>query len=299
MYHPTFKQLKYLLAVSNNLHFGKAAKECFVSQSTLSSGIQELEKLLNIKLIERTKRRVLLTPLGENISERSQKIIMELNDVLDYAKSSQKILSGETRLGIIPTIAPYILPQIMPKLNSKYPMLELKLIEDQTANILKMLSNGSLDLAIIAKPYNTINLTVLTLKKDFFYVAVPSNNPLAKKINQSINSHDISKTNMLLLDEGHCLRDHALEACGPKARANVDAFKATSLLTLVQMVASGVGITLLPEIVINSQLVKNTKIRILEYENKKNYREICICWRKSSPRINEFNALTSFFMKNL
>ena len=139
MYHPTFKQLKYLLAVSNNLHFGKAAKECFVSQSTLSSGIQELEKLLNIKLIERTKRRVLLTPLGENISERSQKIIMELNDVLDYAKSSQKILSGETRLGIIPTIAPYILPQIMPKLNSKYPMLELKLIEDQTANILKML----------------------------------------------------------------------------------------------------------------------------------------------------------------
>ena len=106
MYHPTFKQLKYLLAVSNNLHFGKAAKECFVSQSTLSSGIQELEKLLNIKLIERTKRRVLLTPLGENISERSQKIIMELNDVLDYAKSSQKILSGETRLGIIPPIAP-------------------------------------------------------------------------------------------------------------------------------------------------------------------------------------------------
>ena len=116
MYHPTFKQLKYLLAVKNNLHFGKAAKECFVSQSTLSSGIQELEKLLNIKLIERTKRNVLLTPVGDKIAKNSEKIIMELNDVLDFAKSSQDVLSGETKLGIIPTIAPYTLPQIMPKL---------------------------------------------------------------------------------------------------------------------------------------------------------------------------------------
>ena len=299
MYHPTFKQLKYLLAVANNLHFGKAAKECFVSQSTLSSGIQELEKLLNVKLIERTKRNVFLTPLGKNIVANSEKIIMGLNDILDYAKSYQKILSGEIKLGIIPTIAPYTIPQIMPKIRSKYPQLDLRLIEDQTANILRMLFNGNLDVAIIAKPYQTENLFTISLKKDFFFVAIPSNNPLAKSNKKSLNSHDISKTNMLLLDEGHCLRDHALAVCDPKTRANIDAFKATTLLTLVQMVANGTGITLLPEIVIHSSLVKNSNIKILHYENKKNYREICICWRKSSPRIKEFSVLTDFFKKNL
>ena len=299
MYHPTFKQLKYLLAVANNLHFGKAAKECFVSQSTLSSGIKELEKLLNVKLIERTKRNVFLTPLGKNITTNSEKIIMGLNDILDYAKSYQEILSGEIKLGIIPTIAPYTIPQIMPKIRSKYPQLDLRLIEDQTANILRMLFNGNLDVAIIAKPYQTENLFTTLLKKDFFFVAIPSNNPLAKSNKKSLNAHDISKTNMLLLDEGHCLRDHALAVCDSKTRANIDAFKATTLLTLVQMVANGTGITLLPEIVIHSPLVKNSNIKILNYENKKNYREICICWRKSSPRIKEFSVLTDFFKKNL
>ena len=299
MYHPTFKQLKYLLAVANNLHFGKAAKECFVSQSTLSSGIQELEKLLNIKLIERTKRNVFLTPLGKNIAANSEKIILSLNDILDYAKSYQEILAGEIRLGIIPTIAPYTIPQIMPKLRSMYKHLDLRLIEDLTANILRMLFNGNLDIAIIAKPYQTDNLITITLKKDFFYVAIPANNSLAKTHKKSLTSGDIGKTNMLLLDEGHCLREHALAVCDTKTKANIDAFKATTLLTLVQMVANGTGITLLPEIVINSPLVKNSNIKILEYENKKNYREICICWRKSSPRVKEFNVLTDFYKKNL
>ena len=299
MYHPTFKQLKYLLAVSNNLHFGKAAKECFVSQSTLSSGIQELEKLLNIRLIERTKRNVFLTPLGKQIANNSEKIIMEMNDLLDYAKSSQEVLSGETKLGVIPTIAPYVLPYVMPKLKSKYPQLDLKLIEDQTANILEMLFNGNLDLVIIAKPYKTYNLMTLNLKKDHFYVALPNDNPLAKKNKKSLNSTDINRSKIFLLDEGHCLRDHALAACDSKTKANVDAFKATSLLTLVQMVANGTGITLLPELVINSRLIRDSNIKIMDYENKKNFREICICWRKSSPRIVEFQLLADFFKKYL
>jgi len=296
MYHPTFKQLKYLIAVSNNLHFGKAAKDCYVSQSTLSSGIQELEKLLNIKLIERTKRNVLLTPLGKQISESAQKIILEMNNVLDSAKSAQESLTGETKLGIIPTIAPYLLPNIMPRIKKKFPKLDLRLVEDQTAKILAMLYQGNLDIAIIAKPYKTEKLVVKILKKDYFYVALPFNSPLAKDNKNNLNSHEINKSNMLLLDEGHCLREHALQSCDAKTIKNVDAFKATSLLTLVQMVANGTGITLIPELIINSQMLKRNKIKIIQYEKKQYYRDIVMCWRASSPRQNDFIKLKKIFL---
>ena len=296
MYHPTFKQLKYLIAVSNNLHFGKAAKDCYVSQSTLSSGIQELEKLLNIKLIERTKRNVLLTPLGKQISESAQKIILEMNNVLDSAKSEQESLTGETKLGIIPTIAPYLLPNIMPRIKKKFPKLDLRLVEDQTAKILAMLYQGNLDIAIIAKPYKTEKLVVKILKKDYFYVALPFNSPLAKDNKNNLNSHEINKSNMLLLDEGHCLREHALQSCDAKTIKNVDAFKATSLLTLVQMVANGTGITLIPELIINSQMLKRNKIKIIQYEKKQYYRDIVMCWRASSPRQNDFIELKKIFL---
>ena len=168
MFHPTFRQLKYLVSVSKSLHFGKAAKECFVSQSTLSSGIQELEKLLNVKLVERTNRKVFLTPLGEKIANKAQYINIEMNDVLDLAKSAQEHMFGETRLGVIPTIAPYLLPKLMPKISNKFPKLDLKLVEDQTANLLKMLYSGHLDLVLIAKPYKTDNLNVQLIKKDYF-----------------------------------------------------------------------------------------------------------------------------------
>ena len=299
MFHPTFRQLKYLVSISRNLHFGKAAKECFVSQSTLSSGIQELEKLLNIKLVERTKRKVFLTPLGNQIAKKAQYINIEMNDVLDLAKSAQKSMFGETKLGVIPTIAPYLLPKLMPKIRNKFPQLELKLVEDQTANILNMLYSGNLDLALIAKPYKTENLNVQLIKKDFFYVALPSKSHLLEKNKKSLSNKDINDTNMLLLDEGHCLRDHALKACSSESKQKIDAFKATSLLTLVQMVANNSGITLLPDIVVNSELLKNSKIKILDYENKKNFREIALCWRASTPRSNDFSKFTEFLRVNL
>ena len=294
MFHPTFRQLKYLVSISKNLHFGKAAKECFVSQSTLSSGIQELEKLLNVKLVERTKRTVFLTPLGKKIAEKAESVNIEMNDVLDLAKSAQDSMFGETKLGIIPTIAPYLLPNLMSRIRHKYPNLDLKLVEDQTANILNMLYSGNLDLALIAKPYKTENLNTQLIKKDFFHVAVPPNSVLMKEAKKSLSNKDISDTNMLLLDEGHCLREHALEACNKEAKQKIDAFKATSLLTLVQMVANNSGITLLPDIVINSELLKNSKIKILEYENNRHYREIALCWRVSSPRSNDFIKFTEF-----
>ena len=299
MFHPTFRQLKYLVSISKELHFGKAAKECFVSQSTLSSGIQELEKLLNIKLVERTKRTVFLTTLGKEIAKKAESINIEMNDVLDLAKSAQKHMSGETRLGIIPTIAPYLLPKLMPKIRKKYPNLDLKLVEDQTANILNMLYSGNLDLVLMAMPYKTDNLNTQLIKKDYFHVAVPSQSFLANKIKKSLSNKDISDTNMLLLDEGHCLREHALEACSKETKQKVDAFKATSLLTLVQMVDNNSGITLLPDIVVNSELLKNSKIKILEYENNKNYREIVLCWRVSTPRSNEFFEFTKFLRINV
>jgi len=299
MFHPTFRQLKYLVSISKELHFGKAAKECFVSQSTLSSGIQELEKLLNIKLVERTKRTVFLTTLGKEIAKKAESINIEMNDVLDLAKSAQKHMSGETRLGIIPTIAPYLLPKLMPKIRKKYPNLDLKLVEDQTANILNMLYSGNLDLVLMAMPYKTDNLNTQLIKKDYFHVAVPSQSSLANKIKKSLSNKDISDTNMLLLDEGHCLREHALEACSKETKQKVDAFKATSLLTLVQMVDNNSGITLLPDIVVNSELLKNSKIKILDYENNKNYREIVLCWRVSTPRSNEFFEFTKFLRINV
>ena len=300
MFHPTFRQLKYLVSVSKNLHFGKAAKECFVSQSTLSSGIQELEKLLNIKLIERTKRTVFLTPLGKEIAKKAEYINIEVNDLLDLAKSAQDSMYGETRLGVIPTIAPYLLPELMPKIRKKYKFLDIKLVEDQTANILNMLYSGSLDLILIAKPYKTENLNVELIKKDFFHVALPGNSPLLKKAKKkSLNNNDISASNMLLLDEGHCLRDHALKACNKEAKQKIDAFKATSLLTLVQMVASNAGITLLPDLVINSDFFKKTKIKILDYEDNKNFREISLCWRVSSPRAKDFIEFSNFLRSNV
>ena len=294
MFHPTFRQLKYLVSVSKNLHFGKAAKECFVSQSTLSSGIQEIEKLLNIKLVERTKRTVFLTPLGKTISKKAQSINIEMNDLIDLAKSAQQHMYGETRLGVIPTIAPYLLPKLMPKIRKKYPYIDLKLVEDQTANILNMLYSGNLDLAVIAKPYKTENLNVELIKKDFFHVALPTDSPLLKKSKKSLTNKDISDSNMLLLDEGHCLKDHALQACSKETIQKIDSFKATSLLTLVQMVANGSGITLLPDIVIHSGLLKNSKIKILDYEDNKNFRQIALCWRIPSPRSNDFIKFTKF-----
>ena len=299
MFHPTFRQLKYLVSISKNLHFGKAAKECFVSQSTLSSGIQELEKLLNIKLVERTKRTVFLTTLGKEIAEKAESINIEMNDVLDLAKSAQQHMFGETRLGIIPTIAPYLLPKLMPKIRKKYPNLDLKLVEDQTANILNMLYSGNLDLVLMAMPYKTDNLNTQLIKRDYFHVAVPSQSNLVNKNKKSLSNKDISETNMLLLDEGHCLREHALEACSKETKQKIDTFKATSLLTLVQMVDNNNGITLLPDIVVNSELLKNSKIKILEYENNKNYRQIVLCWRVSTPRSNEFLEFTKFLRTNV
>ena len=186
MFHPTFRQLKYLVSISKNLHFGKAAKECFVSQSTLSSGIQELEKLLNIKLVERTKRTVFITTLGKQIAKKAESVSIEMNDVLDLAKSAQDNMFGEIKLGVIPTIAPYLLPKLMPKIKKKFPKLDLKLVEDQTANLLKMLYSGHLDLVLIAKPYKTDNLNVQLIKKDYFHVAVPFQSALLKQPKKSL-----------------------------------------------------------------------------------------------------------------
>ena len=222
-----------------------------------------------------------------------------MNDLLDLAKSAQEHMFGETKLGVIPTIAPYILPKLMPKIRKNYPNLELRLVEDQTANILQMLYSGNLDLALIATPYKTNHLNSQLIKRDFFHVAVPSDSILLKKSKKSLSNKDINETNMLLLDEGHCLRDHALKACNKEAKQKIDAFKATSLLTLVQMVANNSGITLLPDIVINSELLKNSKIKILDYENNKNYREIALCWRVTTPRSNDFLKFSEFLRTNV
>ena len=187
----------------------------------------------------------------------------------------------------------------MPKIRKQYPFLSFKLVEDQTANILNMLYSGNLDLALIARPYKTENLHVELLMKDFFHVALPVDSSLATTKKKSLSNKDISNSNMLLLDEGHCLREHALEACGKEAMQKIDAFKATSLLTLVQMVANNSGITLLPDLVVNSELLKSSKIKILDYENNKNYREIALCWRVSTPRSKDFSKFADFLKINI
>ncbi len=286
---PTLKQLRYLSALAQEKHFGRAAERCFVTQSTLSAGIMELELVLGSPLAERTKRSVMLTPLGLEIVRRAEKLLLEAEELIELAAAEREPLSGDFRLGVIPTIGPYILPRLMPELKNAYPDLKLYLREDLTERLLEQLRLGKLDAVLLALPYEMEGMTSRVLAEDVFSFACPPNHRLAGK--QSLSHEDIADTPLLLLEEGHCLRDHALAACHLEQRRQSSGFEATSLQTLVQMVASGLGQTLLPQLALDARLVAGLNIAVIPLQDSHAARQIGLCWRSTSPRIDDMQRL--------
>lgn len=285
---PTLRQLRYLVAIDEYRHFGRAAEACFATQSTLSAGLQELETLLGATLVERTKRKVLMTPLGEEVVARARELLRGAEDVVDLARAHGRPLCGRLRLGVIPTIAPFLLPRALPVLRRTYPELKLALREDLTARLLERLTNGDLDVAVLALPYEAPDMEMEALFTDPFVLACPPGHPLAQR--DSVSGADLAEAELLLLEEGHCLRDHALAACSLPSPRRGDGLLGTSLGTLVQMVASGLGVTLLPRLAVEAGILAGTDL-VTRPVAGGGARLLGLAWRRSSARKEEFRLL--------
>ncbi len=293
---PTLKQLRYLVMLQREGHFGRAAENCFVTQSTLSAGIQELESLLDVSLAERTKRSVMLTPIGEQLAERAIEILRGAEDMVDLAAAVRGPLRGTLRLGIIPTIGPFLLPGVLPALRKAYPQLKLYLREDLTARLLDRLASGELDVVLLALPYKAEGFVMQTLASDPFQLCCPPDHPLARK--KVVCPADLENEPMMLLEEGHCLRDHALSACTLSSRNLVPGLEATSLQTLVHMVEGGLGLTLLPQLAIDAGLARSLDVCLVPFEAGTFTRQIGLGWRKTSGRTREFELLGEFLARH-
>lgn len=291
---PTLRQLRYLTAVVSLKHFGKAAEQCFVTQSTLSAGIQDLEKLLGAKLLERTNRKVLVTSMGQEICQRAQQILLLSADLVDVAQLEKNPLSGRIRIGVIPSISPFLLPKALPNVRRHLPQMELLLIEEQSDRLVKKLNEGEIDLAILAFPYDIGHLEHSIFASESFWVAMPNNHPLTKAT--GVNASELPIDDLLLLTEGHCLRDHALTACDLPATRHRTSMQGTSLYTLVEMVAGGLGITLIPEMAINSEMVTHSDITLRPLvAQEKPTREIGLVWRSSYRATTSIDLLSEHF----
>lgn len=286
---PTLRQLQYLVAVIELRHFGKAAERCFVTQSTLSAGIQELESLLDAKLLERTKRKVIPTQLGVALAEKSRQLLELAAEMTVMAQRGDKPLSGRLRLGVIPTIAPFILPQVLAGIRARFSGLELYLLEDQTARLLARITAGDLDAAILAFPYDIGHLESEIFWSEDFWVAIPDKHHLSE--GGQITAQELPVDELLLLEEGHCFRDHALTACHMEGLRSSAAFQGTSLYTLVQMVAGGQGITFIPEMAVDSALMKQSNICFRPLSEKGPHRQIGLVWRPSFHRKRDLHLL--------
>jgi LysR family hydrogen peroxide-inducible transcriptional activator len=296
MHHlPTTKQLRYFVALEQIGHFGKAAEACFVSQPAFSVAIRELESTLNIQLVDRTNKNVTVTNLGRQIAVRARQVLRDLEELVDIAQGNQQPLTGQLKLGVIPTIAPFLLPRLLPALRKAYPDLKLYLKEDLTERVYAHLMDGELDIILIALPYDLRNVSELPLFKDRFYLAHQARSALVPKDARQVS--DLPEDSILLLEDGHCLRDHALSACSINNADKVSDIAATSLLTLVQMVDADLGVTYLPEMAIGSSLLKNTRIKTTVLD-KDSYREIGLVWRRASTRGEEFELLGDFIKQN-
>lgn len=285
---PTIKQLRYFVALEKHQHFGNAAKACFVSQSAFSVAIKELESHLGAQLVDRTNKSVTITRIGREIANHARHCLRDIEYLAEVAHSDQKPLTGRLNLGVIPTIAPFILPKLLPGLRKSFPDLKLYLREDTTQSLHSYLLEGELDLIMIALPYKLSNVEVLPLFKDYFSLACHKNSQLIDPDNYSLNK--LPKESVLLLEDGHCLRDHALSACKIRNQDTVSRFAASSLLTLVSMVDSDIGITYLTEMAQNSSLLQNTDIKTYPLDEK-SFRKIGLAWRKGSARGEEFEML--------
>jgi LysR family hydrogen peroxide-inducible transcriptional activator len=294
---PTLKQLQYLVALEEEGHFGRAADACFVTQSTLSGGIRELESLVGVVLVERTKRVVRFTPLGARVAAKARRILREAEELADMVRAAGKPLAGELRMGVIPTIAPFLLPRLLPRLRTEFPELRLYLREETSQAACDSLHRGQLDCVLLALPYGCGEVESAALFDDRLFVAFPPGEAPAAQ--GSIEAAAIDEDRLLLLEDGHCLKDHALAACNrPELRAEATML-GTSLHTLVQMVANGLGQTLVPEMAIEAGILEGTGVAARRLEAEHAYRRIALIWRKGSPREKEFRLLADSLKRPL
>jgi LysR family hydrogen peroxide-inducible transcriptional activator len=288
-YLPTIKQLQYLVALQEHGHFGRAAESCFVSQSTLSAGIRELESLLGVTLVERSRRVVRFTPLGNAVVAKAHRLLREAEELSDLVQASGKPLSGELRMSVIPTIAPFFLPRILPRLRKERPALKLFLREETSDAAVESLHHGRADCVLLALPFATGEVEKETIGQDELFVAFPKDDP--RDPPAEITPAMIDEGKLLLLEDGHCLKEHALAACNrPELRASATMI-GTSLHTLVQMVDNGLGVTMLPKMAIDAGILHETQVVARPLKTKNASREIALIWRKNSPRAEEFRLL--------
>jgi len=286
----SLRQLHYLVAISEHLNFTRAAQSCFVGQSTLSAGLKELEDVLGTRLVERDRQTVLMTPIGLEVAKRARAILAATQDLMETAAGSRTPMTGLLRLGVIPTIAPFLLPPALRLLRERYPALRLALREDLTAELLARLEDGRLDFALIALPYATPGLLVEPLFDDELWLVGRKGDPQLKRRTVTLTSALAER--LLLLEEGHCLREHALYACGAPAHPSAEGMEATSLLTLVQMVESGLGIGLIPKMAVNSGLTQSPGLVTRPIAKPSPRRTIALAARRSTTRLSDLRALT-------
>ncbi|MGN6519787.1 MAG: DNA-binding transcriptional regulator OxyR [Dokdonella sp.] len=274
------RDLRYLVSLAEHRHFGRAAEASFVSQPTLSTQIRKLEEELGVALVERTPRKVLLTEVGREIAQRAREVLNEVEQIRAIARRTLDPESGTVRLGIFPTLGPYLLPHVVPRIRARFPRLELLLTEEKTEVVLRLLREGRLDAGILALPIHDDQLHQEFLFEEDFVLAVPEAHPLAT--HASLKLDELADQNLLLLEDGHCLRDQALEVCHLAGASERSGFRATSLETLRQMVAAGVGITLLPNLAVQPPIAPSANVHLVPFRGDPPSRRIAMVWRKSS-----------------
>lgn len=300
MYHPTLKQLRYICAVADHQHFSKAAESCFVSQSALSTGINELEQNLGVRIFERHNKQVLVTPLGEQLLQRARQILNQTNDLVALAQQSASGFIRQLRLGVIPTIAPFMLPGLLELFKQHHPQTRILIREDLSHNLLTLLNQGDLDVVLLALPFATQDFVVEELFDDPLLIAMPCDHELKDK--KTIQLKDLQAYPMLLLEDGHCLRDHSLNACSFSIQDIDVPYQASSLHTLLQMVSNDIGITLLPAMASNSRLLDDNAVTTSAIDNAAMSRKIALVWRRNYPNHDSLAELSELlinrFQKN-
>jgi LysR family transcriptional regulator, hydrogen peroxide-inducible genes activator len=292
----TFRQMRYFDALARHCHFGRAAQECAISQPALSMQIRDLEQQLGAPLVERRPNDVALTELGAEIARRAERLLTGADELVEFARQRQGVLTGTLRLGLIPTLAPYVLPRLLPALQAQHPALTLELRETQTSMLLEELARGSLHVLMLALPVTNADIETLRLFDDPFLLAVPAQDPLPPAAR--VSARDVNRRRLILLEEGHCLRDQALAFCATRGGEAAASLGATSLATVMQMVANGYGATLLPQIAADAE-VRDSRVRLLPFKEPAPRRTIGLAWRRSSPRKIDFLALGQIVGKAL
>jgi len=286
-YLPTLRQLQYLVALNDHGHFGRAAESCYITQSTLSASLRELETLLGSTLVERSRRVIRFTPLGTRIVDKARLVLRSAEELADLARAEREPLTGELRMAVIPTIAPFLLPPLLPRLREAHPSLKLFLREEPSAAACDSLHRGVVDCVLLAMPFECGDIAHEVLFEDRLLVAAPE----GEVSEGEVRPDDINASRMLLLEDGHCLKDHALAACNRPEMRSSAMILGTSLHTLVQMVDNHLGVTMVPQMAVEAGLLDNTRVELHELRSDQAKRDVALAWRTGSPREAEFRLL--------